>query len=69
MSATRTPAPPPLKRYRARVEGGGYCRKTLSLPAELVRRIEAHLAANPGLTMSAFVSDEIDRVLAPPKRS
>jgi hypothetical protein len=63
MSPARTSAPPPRKRYRARVEGGGYYRKTLSLPAELVRRIDAHLRTRPGLTMSAFISDEIERVL------
>jgi hypothetical protein len=52
---------PRLKRYRARIEGG-YRRKTLSLPTELVRWIEAQLSTKPGLTISAFVSDELERV-------
>jgi len=44
--------------------GGGKCaRKTISLPAELVDRVGVHLAANGGLTFSAFVSDSIDAQL------
>lgn len=52
---------PRLKHYRARIEGG-YRRKTLSLPTDLVKWIEARLATKPGLTISAFVSEELERV-------
>ena len=42
-------------RLRASVEGG-YARKTLSLPRQLVERIERYLATKPGLTISAFMT-------------
>ena len=67
LRGNETQAPPP-KRYRARVEGG-YRRTTLSLPKELVRWIDGQLSAKPGLTISAFVSDELDRVRRRGKRS
>jgi len=45
---------------------GGYSRKTVSLPTDLVKRIEIHLANTPGLTLSAFISiageDKIQRI-------
>jgi hypothetical protein len=44
-----------MTRNRAPINGG-YVRKTVSLPAELVDRIEVHLADTPGLTLSAFIS-------------
>jgi hypothetical protein len=44
-----------MTRNRAPIDGG-YARKTISLPTELVTRIEAHLKETPGLTMSAFMS-------------
>ena len=44
-----------MSRNRASIDGG-YARKTVSLPAELAKRIEEHLAATPGLTMSSFIS-------------
>jgi len=44
-----------MTRNRAPINGG-YVRKTVSLPAELVERIEVHLSDSPGLTLSAFIS-------------
>ena len=44
-----------MTRSRAQV-AGGYSRKTVSLPSTLVADIEKHLADQPGLTMSAFVT-------------
>jgi DNA-binding response OmpR family regulator len=35
---------------------GGYVRKTLSLPAELVARLEAYLEQTQGATISAVMS-------------
>lgn len=45
-----------MTRNRAPIDGG-YVRKTVSLPAELVERIENHLSDTPGLTLSAFISE------------
>jgi hypothetical protein len=45
-----------MSRNRAPINGG-YVRKTVSLPAELVKRIDGHLETIPGLTLSAFISD------------
>lgn len=54
-----------MGRNRASIDGG-YIRKTMSLPTELVQRIEEHLAETPGLTMSSFMSiageDKIGRI-------
>jgi hypothetical protein len=36
--------------------GGGYVRKTLSLPSDLVAEIDHHLVDSPGLTMSSFMT-------------
>jgi hypothetical protein len=44
-----------MTRNRAPVDGG-YVRKTLSLPASLVDRIEAVRAEEPGLTMSSLMT-------------
>jgi hypothetical protein len=35
---------------------GGYTRKTLSLPTNLVERIDEHLEVTPGSTISAFLT-------------
>jgi hypothetical protein len=55
-----------MSRSRAPIKGG-YTRKTLSLPTDLVEEIEGKLEETPGLTMSAFMTDAADRVLHPPK--
>lgn len=46
---------------RNRSLSSGCARKTVSLPAETVRRVEAYLAGpgGEGLTFSAFVSDSL----------
>jgi hypothetical protein len=44
-----------MTRNRASVNGG-YVRKTVSLPANLVDRIQVILDADPELTMSAFMT-------------
>lgn len=44
-----------MTRLRAPIEGG-YVRKTVSLPARLVRQIDVLLNAEPGLSMSAFIT-------------
>lgn len=36
---------------------GGYTRKTVSLPSELVKRIDEHVATVPGLTISVVLTD------------
>lgn len=48
-----------MTRNRAPIDGG-YVRKTVSLPAELVKRIDDHLDKTPGLTLSAFISNAGD---------
>jgi hypothetical protein len=44
-----------MSRLRGPIKGG-YVRKTVSLPASLVQRIEHALEGNPGMTISAFLS-------------
>jgi len=44
-----------MTRARASVTGG-YTRKTVSLPAALVVKIDGYLKKTPGLTMSAFLT-------------
>ena len=43
-------------RPRAPVEGG-YARKTISLPQDLVDKIEERLSESPGLTLSTFMTE------------
>jgi hypothetical protein len=54
----------PMKRYRARIKGG-YRRTTVSIPEDLARRVDAHLRARPGLTLSAFASEVLDAAVPP----
>lgn len=57
-----------MSRNRAPVNGG-YVRKTISMPAELFKRIETYLGKTPGLTLSAFMSDAGDeKIKKLPKR-
>lgn len=52
-----------MTRLRGRIRGG-YTRKTLSLPAALVKRIEKHLArSEPEVTMSAFITKAAEQKL------
>lgn len=51
-----------MRRARASV-GGGYARKTLSLPRELVASIEGHLETTPGLTISSFMTAAAEDLL------
>lgn len=51
-----------MSRSRAPVDGG-YVRKTVSLPSGQFGKVEAYLKKSPGLTLSAFVTDAIDREL------
>lgn len=44
-----------MTRNRSPIDGG-YIRKTVSLPASLVDRIEAVREENPGLTMSSLMT-------------
>lgn len=55
-----------MSRSRASIEGG-YSRKTISLPSELVERIEEYLQESPGLTMSAFMTEAAEKRLDPNK--
>ena len=55
-----------MSRVRAPIKGG-YTRKTLSLPADLVDEIESKLEETPGLTMSAFMTEAANKLLHPPK--
>jgi len=55
-----------MSRVRAQIEGG-YTRKTLSLPTDLVDRIENKLKESPGLTISAFMTDAAEIKLTPNK--
>jgi hypothetical protein len=45
-----------MKRIRAAVKGG-FQRTTISVPAITMKQFERHLEANPGLTMSKFLTD------------
>lgn len=54
-------------RTRAPVDGG-YARKTVSLPQDLVDRIEEHLSESPGLTLSTFMTEAAELRLSPPKK-
>lgn len=40
-----------------------YARKTITIPIGVMRRIDAYLAANPGLTASSFLTDAAVRIL------
>lgn len=51
-----------MSRPRASVRGG-YARKTVSLPARLVARLEKHLRKNEGLTMSALITEAAEKYL------
>jgi hypothetical protein len=51
-----------MTRSRAKI-AGGYARKTVSLPTELVVDIDKYLAKNPGLTMSAFMTSAGEELL------
>ena len=53
-----------MSRSRASIDGG-YTRKTVSLPTDLVGRIEAFLDDNPGLTISAFLTEAAEKKLNP----
>jgi hypothetical protein len=53
-----------MGRVRAQITGG-YTRKTLSLPTDLVDRIEAKLEETPGLTISAFMTEAAENKLVP----
>ena len=53
-----------MSRSRAPIDGG-YSRKTLSLPTDLVEKIEAKLEETPGLTMSAFMTSAAELKLNP----
>ena len=55
-----------MSRSRAPIEGG-YTRKTLSLPTDLVDEIEEKLKEAPGLTMSSFMTEAAKLMLHPPK--
>ena len=55
-----------MSRSRAPIEGG-YTRKTLSLPSDLVDKIEEKLKETPGRTMSSFMTDAANNLLSPPK--
>lgn len=55
-----------MSRVRAQIDGG-YTRKTLSLPTDLVARIEAKLKETPGLTISAFMTEAAESKLVPDK--
>lgn len=50
------------KRHRASITGG-YRRATVTIPDELFRRAQAYVIAKPGLTMSAYVSEILDRAV------
>lgn len=61
-----------MTRGRSRDQiSGGYARKTVSLPAEQVDRIEVYLKRVPGLTISSFLTVAADVELTkqglPPK--
>lgn len=59
------------KRPRASDASGGlYARKTVSLPPDTMARINAHLAENPEVTLSKFLTDAAERALTAttPKR-
>jgi len=55
-----------MSRVRAQIDGG-YTRKTLSLPTDLVDRIEDRLKETPGLTISAFMTEAAESKLVPEK--
>ena len=52
------------RRHRTLASGGGCVRKTVSLPAGLVKQAEDFVSLNAGLTFSAFVSDALEAHLA-----
>lgn len=39
----------------------GYARKTISLPQSLANRLQSYLDDSPGLTMSAFITELIEK--------
>jgi len=49
-----------MSRHRSLGHAGGCSRKTVSLPADMVKRVEDFLSTNPGMTFSAFVQDALD---------
>jgi hypothetical protein len=50
-----------MDNLRRRAMSAGCARKTVSLPADIVKRVETYLEgpAGSGLTFSAFVSDSL----------
>jgi hypothetical protein len=56
-----------MSRSRAPIEGG-YTRKTLSLPTDLVDKIEEKLKETPGLTMSSFMTEAAEKLLFPMRK-
>jgi hypothetical protein len=44
--------------------GGGYVRKTVSLPGDLDAQCEEYLTANPGVTLSAITTVALQNFLA-----
>jgi len=52
-----------MKRHRASIKGG-YRRATVTIPDALYRRAHAYVTATPGLTMSAYVSELLDKAVS-----
>jgi len=49
-----------MGRHRSLGYAGGFARKTVSLPADTVQRVESFLESNNGMTFSGFVQDALD---------
>lgn len=56
-----------MSRSRGTVEGG-YVRKTISLPKNLLDNLEAHLEKHPGDTLSKLLSDAGEEFLRQQKK-
>jgi len=48
-----------MARHRNLGHAGGFSRKTISLPLDMVEQVEEFLDANQGMTFSAFAQDAL----------